>query len=49
MSEKTEPFSWRLFEYEIAVKYLKKLAMEKICCILNDVKYSIWSSLDFEE
>ena len=42
MARKAEPFSQRSVEDELAVKYLKSAA------ILNDVKYSICSSLDFE-
>ena len=48
MAGNAEPFSWRLVEDEIAVKYLKNLAIAKSVAILNDCKYSICSTLDFE-
>ena len=48
MGGKAEPFSWRSVEDDLAVKYLENLDVYKICAILNDVKYSICSSLDFE-
>ena len=32
MTGKTEPFSGRKVEHELAVKYLENLAIEKICC-----------------
>ena len=45
MAADGEPFSWRQVEYELAVKYLENLAIEKIC------GYFKWfvekSSLDF--
>ena len=27
-----KPFSWRSVEYELVVKYLENLAIEKTCC-----------------
>ena len=48
MVGKAEPFSWRSVDDELAVEYLENLDVSKICVILNDVKYSICSSLDFK-
>ena len=41
-------FSWRSGEDELAIKYLENLEFWISAVILNDVKYSICSSLDFE-
>ena len=27
-----KPFSWRSVEYELVIKYLENLAIEKTCC-----------------
>ena len=31
LAGKAEPFSWKKVEYELVVKYLENLAIEKIC------------------
>ena len=48
MFGKADPFPGRLVEDELAVKYLENLEFRKSAAILNDVQYSICSSLDFE-
>ena len=48
MAGKAETFSWRSDEDELAIKYLENLEFWISAVILNDVKYSICSSLDFE-
>ena len=38
ISEKTEAFSWRKLEYELAAKYLKKISYGEDLLLSNDVK-----------